>query len=163
MTVPALAAYRFLCICLLGCALGLFYGSLRPLRLRHPGIADTLFLLAAAWVWLYLSFGICRGDLRIGSTAGLMGGAVFWEWSAGRCLRPVFSKIWGGFDRILTLLRLPAKKILKFAKKILASAKKWVTIKCNNIRSCCLRPGGASHEREDQARAKGKGDHEAQS
>ena len=70
MTAPALAAHRFLCCCLLGAALGVYYEFLRPLRPRHTFAADVLFLSGGAWVWLLMSFRVCRGDLRLGYSAG---------------------------------------------------------------------------------------------
>ena len=66
MTDPLTSAYRFAIACLLGCGLGLWYGFLRPLRLRHPHISDLLFLPGAVYAWLLLGFQICRGDLRPG-------------------------------------------------------------------------------------------------
>ncbi|MBQ8580318.1 MAG: spore cortex biosynthesis protein YabQ [Oscillospiraceae bacterium] len=163
MTVPALAAYRFLCSIALGALLGLIYGFLRPPRRRCPGLLDGLFLLAAGWVWLYLSFGICGGDLRLGGSAGLFLGAMAWEWSAGKLLRPVFEEFWKIIARILVLLAVPTKKILKFAKKILASGKKWVTIECTKFRSIRAVPGGEPHGRKNQALSQGKGHPAAQS
>jgi len=74
MTAPALAAHRFLCCCLLGAALGVYYEFLRPLRPRHTFAADVLFLSGGAWVWLLMSFRVCRGDLRLGYSAGLLAG-----------------------------------------------------------------------------------------
>ena len=44
MTAPALAAHRFVCCCLLGAALGVYYEFLRPLRPRYTLAADALFL-----------------------------------------------------------------------------------------------------------------------
>ena len=66
MTAPALAAHRFLCCCLLGAALGVYYEFLRPLRPRHTFAADVLFLAGGAWGWLLMSVRVCRGDLRLG-------------------------------------------------------------------------------------------------
>ena len=93
MTTPQAAAHRFLAALALGCILGLVYGFLRPLRPRRTTLADGIFLLAALWAWLVLNFEICRGDIRLGYCAGLAAGAFFWEWTAGKLLRPLF----GGF------------------------------------------------------------------
>ena len=76
MTGPALDGWRFLWACLLGLALGFFYVFLRPLRTRHSILADLLFFPVLFYVWLYLSFAICRGDIRIRYTAGLFVGAA---------------------------------------------------------------------------------------
>ena len=46
MTDPALDARRFGIACLLGLALGLYYGFLRPLRPKHTVLSDFLFLPA---------------------------------------------------------------------------------------------------------------------
>jgi hypothetical protein len=70
MTAPALAAHRFVCCCLLGAALGVYYEFLRPLRPRNTLAADALFLTGCVWVWLIMSFRVCRGDLRLGYSVG---------------------------------------------------------------------------------------------
>ena len=71
MTAPALAFRHFCTACLLGVLLGVYYGFLRPLRPRFTTLSDLLFVLGAGWVWLYLGFAVCRGDLRLGYFAGL--------------------------------------------------------------------------------------------
>ena len=76
MTAPLIAARHLGSALLLGAGLGLFYGFLRPLRQRRTWLADSVFLTVFFWVWLYLSFALCGGDLRLGYTAGL-----------GSCLR----------------------------------------------------------------------------
>ena len=91
MTAPETAARRFLLSCALGCLLGLIYGILWPFRHRFPKTGDALFLLAAFRIWLELTFGICLGDIRIGYLAGLLAGALLWELTLGRLLRPFFS------------------------------------------------------------------------
>ena len=90
---PAVGAYRLLCAVLLGCALGLVYGFLRPPGQRHPILRDLLFSLAAIWIWLYHSFAICRTDIRTVYLFGMIGGFFLWENTFGRWLRPVFSGI----------------------------------------------------------------------
>ena len=62
---PATAAFRLGVSLLLGALLGLFYGFLRPMRQHRNAPADALFLLACLWLWLYLGFGLCAGDLRL--------------------------------------------------------------------------------------------------
>ena len=120
MTPPALAGSRFLWACLLGLGLGLWYGFLRPLRPRHTALADAAFLAAAAGCWVYFSFGICGGDLRLGYTAGLACGALGWELTAGRLLRPLFSRVWGAISLIVSIIGKPfrwcLKKIWNFQK-----------------------------------------------
>ena len=111
MNSPQTAALRFVCAWLAGMVLGLYYGFLRPLGARHRTLADALFLAGVIPVWLLHSFAICRGDIRIGQTAGLGLGFLLWELTASRPLRPVFSEFWRVF-------LYPWKKILFFCKKI---------------------------------------------
>ena len=73
---PETAAYRLVCALALGAALGLLYGFLRPLRLKHTVLADGLFLLGVFWVWLYYNFALCGGDIRLGCCGGLLAGAL---------------------------------------------------------------------------------------
>ena len=91
MNPPSIAAYRLLCAILLGIALGVFYGFLRPLGRRHRQITDLLFILALYPVWIFFAFGIAGGDLRFGYTLGLFGGVVLWETTFGKWLQPVFA------------------------------------------------------------------------
>lgn len=100
MTGPALDARRFALACLLGVVLGIYYGFLRPLRPRHTALSDLLFLPAAGYSWLYLGFAVCRGDIRLSYSMGLLVGAVGWEMTLGRWLRPVFFGFWGGVAKI---------------------------------------------------------------
>ena len=94
MTEPAVSARRFCIACLLGALLGLYYGFLRPLRPRHKTLSDLLFLPGLLWTWIYLAFAVCRGDIRLWHTAGLLGGCFLWDRTAGMPLRPVFSRFW---------------------------------------------------------------------
>ena len=71
MNDPLAAARLFACAFLLGCLLGLLHGFLRPLREKLPNISDAIFAVVLFYVWLYLSFALCRGDIRMGYTAGL--------------------------------------------------------------------------------------------
>lgn len=94
MTAPALAAHRFMCCCLLGAALGVYYEFLRPLRPRYTLAADALFLTGCVWVWLIMSFRVCRGDLRLGYSAGLLAGGIVWVLAFGSLIAPIFSGFW---------------------------------------------------------------------
>jgi hypothetical protein len=123
MTAPALAADRFLAACLIGMQMGFVYDFLRPLRPKLTAIADLLFLAALATGWVYLGFGVCRGDLRFGYTAGLGMGFLFWELTATRLLRPVFAAVWRPFQKIFAFF-------IKNAKKLFATGRKKVTINC---------------------------------
>ena len=102
MTAPALFLQRYLAACALGVGLGVWYGFLRPVRPRTLG--DLLFLPILFWAWLYLSFGICKGDLRLGYCSGLLVGGLAWEWTVGRWLRPIFSGFWGFWQKIFIKL-----------------------------------------------------------
>ena len=127
---PAVGAWRLCCSLLLGGCLGIFYGFLRPLGRRHRHLADVLFALGAMWIWLYLSFAVCRGDIRPVYLLGLGCGTLLWEKTVNFWLRPVYFGFWEIIAGIFRIFLFPWKKILEFAKILFASAEKWVTIKC---------------------------------
>ena len=66
MMAPAQAAARFAAACYTGLWLGVVYGFLRPLRPRRTTLSDLLFVGVAGWALIYLTFGVCDGDLRLG-------------------------------------------------------------------------------------------------
>lgn len=105
MTQATLAALRM--TVLMGCGLGALYGFLRPLRPALTALADGIFVLCCATCWVYLCFGVCAGDIRLGYVVGAMLCAVGWEATLGRLLNPVFRLFW-----------LPLKKLLHFSAKI---------------------------------------------
>lgn len=146
MMPPAVMAARFLKGLALGAGLGVCYDFLRPLRPRRTGLADTLFLLAAMAVVVGFSFGICAGDLRLGTAGALALGGMGWCLGPGGLLGPVFSGFWKIIRRIRGILLFPLKKFLNFEKNVLASWKKWVTIKWNYRRQIRQNPGGVSHD-----------------
>jgi len=118
MTAPALAADRFLAACLIGMQLGFVYDFLRPLRPKLTAIADLLFLAALGAGWIYLGFGVCRGDLRFGYTVGLGLGLLFWELTATRVLRRVFAWVWRPIQKFFRIFPKKCKKtICNRAKK----------------------------------------------
>ncbi|MBQ6997928.1 MAG: hypothetical protein IJN60_06130 [Oscillospiraceae bacterium] len=119
-----MAADRFLAACLIGMQLGFVYDFLRPLRPKLTTIPDLLFLTALGAGWVYLAFGICRGDLRFGYTVGLGVGIFFWELTATRILRRFFGYFWLSIRKIYRFFR-------KIAKKLFATGRKKVTISCN--------------------------------
>jgi hypothetical protein len=145
MTAPGIAFARFFWACGLGVGLGIWYGFLRPLRPRHTFLADSLFILILLPVWIFHSFAICLGDMRLGYLGGLFLGMVGWDVTAGRLLRPVFALFWRGVGKIWEILFYPVKKFLFFVKNLFASAKKWVTIKWNNRRQNRRIPGGGTN------------------
>lgn len=118
MTAPAVAALRFALACALGLGLGVVYSFLRPLRPRLTPLADGLFVLSLLAAWVYLGFGICGGDLRLGYTAGLFVGICLWERTAGRLLRPLFFRFWRLLGRIFRMLTAPVVAIFRFFPKI---------------------------------------------
>ena len=110
MTEPTQAAGCLLWALALGAGLGVVYGFLRPLRPRLTHLADLLFVVVAFYAWLYLSFAICHGQIRLAGTLGLAAGCVAWESTVGRALRPVFFGFW-------RLLWVPVEKIVKIFHK----------------------------------------------
>ena len=124
MTAPALAAHRFVCCCLLGAALGVYYEFLRPLRPRHTLAADALFLTGCVWVWLIMSFRVCRGDLRLGYSVGLLAGGIVWDLAFGSLIAPIFSGFWKFVRAILGFALLPAKKIFRICKNFICICEK---------------------------------------
>lgn len=153
MTGPKLDGWRFLCACGVGLAAGVVYGVLRPLRRHRPVLADFLFFPVMFYAWLYVSFAICRGDIRLGYTAGILLGAVFWEVTVGKWFRPVFDWLWRLISRIFSFILLPFKKIFKIfckiVKKLFAIWKKWFTIIWTIRRRSRRQTGGAPLGKED--------------
>ena len=113
MMSPAVAAGRCLLTLVLGLLLGLLYGFLRPFRQRFRTLGDLCFLLLSLAALVYQSFGICRGDLRLGYLPILIAGGILWEQTAGRLLRKPFSLFWGLFFRIFSIPVVFLKKIFR--------------------------------------------------
>ena len=63
---PGEAARRLVWALALGAGLGLYYEFLAPLGKRRRVLGDVSFLLGAVWAWVYLGFGVCGGDIRMG-------------------------------------------------------------------------------------------------
>ena len=129
MTVPAVAFHRFLTGLALGCALGILYGFLRPVRRGRAVIPDLVFAAVAGWVYLYYGFAVCRGDLRMGYMAALAVGALAWDRVFGRGLLPIYRGFWAQIGKFLRGIEKIVKKFLKIVKFFFASGKKWGTIK----------------------------------
>lgn len=133
MTAPYLAAARFAIACAIGLGLGVVYSFLRPLRQKATTLGDLLFLLFFAAGWVYLGFAVCRGDLRLGYSAGLIVGIFLWEATLGRALRPVFFAFWRIIFRVLRGAFRPVAGFFRFfchfVKKRIANGKKSGTIK----------------------------------
>ena len=130
---PAVSAYRLLMSLLLGGVLGIFYSMLQPPGEKHRHLTDLIFSLGTVWVWIYHSFAICLGDIRVVYLFGMLAGILLWETVAGRWLMPVFGAFWKFMGAVWQVLLLPWKKILDFLKILFASAEKWVTIECTKI------------------------------
>lgn len=113
MTTPAIAAIRFLAACWYGLGLGVLYGFLRPLRRKMTNFADAIFVAAAIWAWLRLSFLVCRGDIRVGCTMGLLMGAAAWEMTLGKLLRRPFRWFWDAVGAVFRLFMAPVKNFFK--------------------------------------------------
>ena len=76
MIAPATAVGFLLAALAIGAALGCFYDFLRPLRPRLTHLADLIFVLGALWSWVYLTFAICGGDIRMGCFWGQITGLL---------------------------------------------------------------------------------------
>ena len=94
MTTPSVAFGRFVIGILLSCVIGLFYGFLRPVQKGRAILADAVFAVFAGWVLVHYGFGVCRGDLRLGYLFAAGAGAVGWDLTLGKWLRPVFWGFW---------------------------------------------------------------------
>ena len=119
MTVPAQAALRVLWGLAVGAILGVVYDFLRPLRRRHHAPADTVFMLAAFAGWVWYSFQICAGDIRLGGTASLGLGFLLWLGTGSMVIRKVFYWFWFVIFRIFSVFTLPFLKIFKKIKHLL--------------------------------------------
>jgi len=128
MTVPAVAAQRVLWALAVGAFLGLCYDFLRPLRRRHHAPADTVFVLAALMAWVWYSFKICGGDIRMGGTVTIGLGILLWLGTASIVVRKVFYWFWLAIFRFLRAFTHPLVKIFKkirlLLKKVFAYGKK---------------------------------------
>ena len=133
MNLPSIVAQRFLIACLLGCALGIYYEFLRPLRKKWTNLSDIAFVAGAFWVWLYLGFGVCEGDLRFGFSVALLGSSILFVVTIGSLLKPLFSIFWRMIGHILGVFAYPIKQFYKnirfFSKFLFARVKKWGTMK----------------------------------
>lgn len=92
MTRPEIAGAALGAAVLLGLGLGLLYTLLFPLRRRKTGLADGVFLLGLFLTWVYLSFGICGGDIRLFQLLGLLGGAAAFYLIPGRGIQSAEEK-----------------------------------------------------------------------
>ena len=119
MTAPATAGRCLLIAILLGFLPGLLHSFLQPVRVRHRHIADLCSVAALFYCWIYLGFGICGGDLRMGYLLGMLGGWALCICTVGKLLQCLFYGYFRFLERIFSYLRQIIRKIFVFFKKIL--------------------------------------------
>ena len=109
---------------------------------------------------LILGSGMSLAMTDLGTVFGLSGsfamvlGGFGWESSVGMLLRPVFRLFWREIGKLRDLLALPVKKFWKRTKILIASSKKWVTIKWSNRRHNLSKFGGKYHGKIQRIRRK---------
>jgi hypothetical protein len=130
---PAVSAYRLLTGLLLGGVLGVVYSFLLLPGEKHRHLMDLLFSAVSVWVWLYHSFSVCCGDIRVVYLLGMLTGLLLWKATAGTWLMPVFGVFWKFIGAVLGVFLFPWKKFLYFSKILFASVEKWVTIESTKI------------------------------
>lgn len=113
---PAVSAFRLLTSILLGGALGILSSFLQPPGRKHRHLMDLIFSLGTAWVWIYHSFAVCRGDIRIVYLAGMGAGLLLWEATAGRWMHPVFGMLWKFLAGVWQFFLFPWKNFWIFQK-----------------------------------------------
>ena len=150
MTVPGEAAGLLLWGLALGAVMGLCYDFLSPLRRKRNAPADLVFVLAALYLWVYYSFKICRGDIRLGGTAALGIGCILWLCTLGKVFRRVFGLFWLVIFRIFSLFCRPFiknfQKRCRFIKKVFAYGKKRGYNRGSIRHTIHRRSGGAQNE-----------------
>lgn len=128
MTAPGEALSRILWGLAVGAMLGLCYDFLRPLRRRRNTPSDLIFVLVALYGWIWYSFRICVGDIRMGGTAALGIGMLLWLGTASMVFRRAFYWFWLVIFKIIRFLTHPFAKIFEkirlFSKKVFAYGKK---------------------------------------
>ena len=101
MNPPRIAAARFLSAVALGIPLGIWYSFLRPLRPKHTALSDLLFLPGTLWAWVFLTFGICRGDIRLayrGAGARGLGLGKNGRADAAKVFLPILGSNWADLE-----------------------------------------------------------------
>ena len=133
----------FLAGILLGPAVDLF----RPVHRRLPVLTQLLMAAEFFACWLWLGFGLCRGDLRLGYFSSAALGFYLWERCFGTCTAAFFAIFWHA-------AAIPPKFCLKIFQKIsnflFARWKKWSTIKYSNRQIPWRRSGGPRHDKDPQ-------------
>jgi spore cortex biosynthesis protein YabQ len=163
---PQAQFYAFGGAFLVGVALGLFYDTLRPFRLRAPpllsGVLDMLFWLAAALAVFLCAPLLGDGRVRIYMVAAHILGAfcyfllfsrgirVFSQW-VDRVVSCLFRLLMHPIGRLFVILAAPLsylfQNVKNSAKKFFSFSEKWVKMKQAKLR-------GAGLARRKQFRAK---------
>lgn len=108
---PGLVWHRLLGCILAGMLVGPAACALRPLHRIRPVLTELLTSLAVGVCWLWTSFGLCRGDLRMGYFFGMIAGWLLWEWLFGTAATAVFRRFWH-------IAAFPLRIFLNFFRKI---------------------------------------------
>lgn len=142
---PGLVWHRLAGCFLAGILLGPAADLFRPLHRRLPVLTQLIIGTEFFLCWLYLGFGLCRGDLRMGYFGSAALGFLLWERCFGRCMGAFFGKLWHA-------AAIPLKFCLKIFQKIsnflFARWKKWSTINCSNRQFQWRRYGGPSYDKD---------------
>jgi hypothetical protein len=86
--------------------------------MRHRHLADLCTVCALFYCWIYLGFGICGGDLRMGYLCGMLLGFGVCIYTVGKWLQGLFRRFWWLLGRIFRLIYGVLQKILGIFKKI---------------------------------------------
>ena len=116
MNAVTVSAGQFAAGFLLGMGLGAVYEILRPLRPRLTALSDALFLSALLYAWVYLSFPICGGDIRLITTAGLPLGAYSFRLTLGRPAERLIRRFVGPIAAFLKKYGFSSKNYLHLAE-----------------------------------------------
>lgn len=117
MTPPAAAGRCLLIAILLGFLPGLLHSFLRPVRVRHKHLADLLSIAALIYCWIYVGFGVCGGDLRMGYLVGMLGGWALCICTVGKWLQSLFSLFFRFWGWLFSGLHQIIRKFFLFFKK----------------------------------------------
>ena len=155
MNTVSISAGQFAAAWLAGFGLGAVYALLLPLPKKLQGLADGVFILAAGYAWLQVSFRICQGDIRVIHLVGLLLGILAFRLTLGKLLQRAVDRFYRHLGNTIRFLLLPVEKILKKTekslKKLFASGKKSVTIKWSNRRHFPSHSGGKTHGKKTQS------------
>lgn len=107
-----------------GCALGLGYDLLRPLRRRsRDGLWDLLFCAAAAVLCFLLAMREENGRLAGGQLLSSLAGLLLYIWLFSPTLAPIWEQIAARISMIWIFGANCLKKIQKTAKKLFQNSR----------------------------------------